>query len=385
MFGDVSIGDVHTEIARARRAAKQADEKERAMISRLNDYRRAKDRSEARVRELAVQLQEAALDSRAWRTQERRVEENVACATETSAEVSISPSPRGSSTVGKHRVLSFPGANRNLPNDASASENADGSENADASDASASASSDDAGVSRAGGKRDAGEHPVFRRIRHGRVGETFALFTSGAVDPNSRDRFGNTPLIVAAQNDRKRIAKMLVKTAGADVNLRNEKGNTALHYCYAYGHFELGTFLERKGADFRVANGAGVAPRDVFRKDPEAERRWRQARRDAEIRNAAAESRRNERRAAVSSRSSFPNAAQRESDSDDGFGTDVECGFETSDEDSDASPRAGNEARSRGCFENGAQARADDVDEDDDSFDGSLGLDSYRALHSGRR
>ena len=58
---------------------------------------------------------------------------------------------------------------------------------------------------------------MFRRIRRGRVADVAALLSSRGVDPDVRDRFGNTPLIVAAQNDRKRISKLVVK-AGADLN-----------------------------------------------------------------------------------------------------------------------------------------------------------------------
>ena len=48
------------------------------MVAQLNAYRRAKDQSEARVRELAAELAEAAKDSRAWQSQARRVALGVA-------------------------------------------------------------------------------------------------------------------------------------------------------------------------------------------------------------------------------------------------------------------------------------------------------------------
>jgi hypothetical protein len=142
-----------------------------------------------------------------------------------------------------------------------------------------------------GGRKNADDHKVFRRVRHGRVADVAALVSSG-VDVDIRDRFGNTPLVVAAQNDRKRISKLLVK-AGADLNAVNVAGNSALHYCYAYGHFDLAEFLERRGADVSVRNEAGVAPRDVLEGDADANARWREAKRDAETRRAvSAEARR---------------------------------------------------------------------------------------------
>ena len=175
-----------------------------------------------------------------------------------------------------------------------------------------------------------------------------------------RDRFGNTPLIVAAQNDRKRISKLVVK-AGADLNAANARGNAALHYCYAYGHFDLAEFLERKGADVSARNEAGVAPRDVLEGDADA--------------NARGAPRSATRRADAPARRARP-AAERElaaaGDGDDGFGTDAEGGFETSDDESDGTPRrhAADDQDSGGFAE-----FADDQEG---------GLHSYRALVTGR-
>jgi hypothetical protein len=71
-----------SELARARRGARQSGDKERAMVAQLNAYRRAKDQSEKRVRELAAELAEAAKDLNAWQSQERRVASGVAEAKE---------------------------------------------------------------------------------------------------------------------------------------------------------------------------------------------------------------------------------------------------------------------------------------------------------------
>ena len=78
-----------------------------------------------------------------------------------------------------------------------------------------------------------------------------------------RDRFGNTPLIVAAQNNRKRISKLCVR-AGVPLDAVNAQGNSALHYCYGYGYFELGEYLIAKGADPDVKNADGLTPRDTL-------------------------------------------------------------------------------------------------------------------------
>ena len=352
-FGDASVADAPTDLARARRAARQSGDKERAMVAQLNAYRRAKDQSEARVRELAAELAEAAKDSRAWQSQARRVALGVA-----DAKSSIHPLSDASA-----REASTPRPSRGggAPVYLVASDG-DVASDSDVSDGDSSASDGDADDAACeGGRRNADDHPVFRHVRRGRVADVAALLSSRGVDPDVRDRFGNTPLIVAAQNDRKRISKLVVK-AGADLNAANARGNAALHYCYAYGHFDLAEFLERKGADVSARNEAGVAPRDVLEGDADANARWRAAKRDAETRRAGAEARR--RRS--------ESVGGFAGDGDDGFGTDAEGGFETSDDESDGTPR---------------RHAADDQDSGgfaEFANDQEGGLHSYRALVTGR-
>ncbi|CAN0457810.1 unnamed protein product, partial [Ectocarpus sp. 8 AP-2014] len=59
---------------------------------------------------------------------------------------------------------------------------------------------------------------------------------------------GVTLLHVAAQNGNKRIAKLCLRK-GADVNKRNNNGQTPLHYAYSYGFESFGEYLISKGAD----------------------------------------------------------------------------------------------------------------------------------------
>ena len=53
------------------------------------------------------------------------------------------------------------------------------------------------------------------------------------------------------------MAKLFVRM-GADVNAINNRGNTALHYCFAYEYRQLGEFLISCGADDCIANRAGL-------------------------------------------------------------------------------------------------------------------------------
>jgi hypothetical protein len=71
------------------------------------------------------------------------------------------------------------------------------------------------------------------------------------------DQFGNTLLILAAQQGSKRMCKFLLRR-GAKINMQNLVGNTVLHYCYAYSHYNLADYLKSKGADDSILNGEGL-------------------------------------------------------------------------------------------------------------------------------
>lgn len=78
------------------------------------------------------------------------------------------------------------------------------------------------------------------------------------VPVNSRDAFGNTLLHVGCQNGLKRIVKLALRR-GANINSQNNRGNTALHFCFAYGYGDsLGAYLISKGADTTVENDDGL-------------------------------------------------------------------------------------------------------------------------------
>ncbi|GHP12496.1 hypothetical protein PPROV_001122400 [Pycnococcus provasolii] len=90
-------------------------------------------------------------------------------------------------------------------------------------------------------------HPLFSKIRNGRVDEVESNLRDGTFPQDARDQFGNTMLIVACQNNRKRIAKMALRY-GVNPNATNLQGKTALHYCREYGYDDLGDYLLSKGA-----------------------------------------------------------------------------------------------------------------------------------------
>jgi len=97
---------------------------------------------------------------------------------------------------------------------------------------------------------------LFSYARHGRCEEIERKLDEG-LPVDVRDEYGNTMLITACQNGNKRVAKAVLRR-GADINSRNYKGNTPLHYCYHYGYGEtLGQYLISKGADSDAKNNFG--------------------------------------------------------------------------------------------------------------------------------
>ena len=108
----------------------------------------------------------------------------------------------------------------------------------------------------AAGNGGGAAHPLFSKVRNGRVDEVESCLREGTFSQDARDQFGNTMLIVACQNNRKRIAKMALRY-GVDPNAQNHQGNTALHYCLEYGYTDLGEYLLAKGARDHLRNANG--------------------------------------------------------------------------------------------------------------------------------
>ena len=96
----------------------------------------------------------------------------------------------------------------------------------------------------------------FSKVRHNKVAECEDQISAG-FPMDVRDRHGNTPLLVAAQNGHKRLVKMFLR-AGADVNATNHQGNTGLHFTMSYGYQSLANYMLSKGADDTLMNMKGL-------------------------------------------------------------------------------------------------------------------------------
>lgn len=71
------------------------------------------------------------------------------------------------------------------------------------------------------------------------------------------DQFGNSLLLLAAQQGSKRMVKFLLRR-GANLDWQNTSGNTAMHYCYAYNNASLGDYLKTRGANDGLLNVDGM-------------------------------------------------------------------------------------------------------------------------------
>ena len=92
---------------------------------------------------------------------------------------------------------------------------------------------------------------------HARANNISALEACLDANPSQvdlQDADGNTPLLAAVQTNSKRSKK----GRGATLDAANHRGQTALHFCFALGHHELGEYLISKGADSSLLNAEGL-------------------------------------------------------------------------------------------------------------------------------
>ena len=108
------------------------------------------------------------------------------------------------------------------------------------------------------------KYDIFSFARHNKFSELETLFMDG-LNPDSKDEHGNTILIIAAQNNNKRIIKIALRY-GAQINMQNMMGNTALHFAKEYKYDSIYEYLIKKGADTEIKNLRGMKAKEGLRK-----------------------------------------------------------------------------------------------------------------------
>lgn len=73
------------------------------------------------------------------------------------------------------------------------------------------------------------------------------------LDPKT----GNSPLHITCQNGHEEMTKVLIE-AGANVNAKNGKGQTALHMAMSYDYYRVVVMLLEGGADKEQRNDDGI-------------------------------------------------------------------------------------------------------------------------------
>jgi hypothetical protein len=110
---------------------------------------------------------------------------------------------------------------------------------------------------------------LFSFVRHNRYEAVESMLAQDGELLQVKDDAGNGLLHIAAQNNHRRIGKLLLKLR-SDVDAKNARGNTPLHYAYAYGYSQLAEFLVTVGADESVQNVAGLVPSEGLGEEKEA-------------------------------------------------------------------------------------------------------------------
>lgn len=75
-----------------------------------------------------------------------------------------------------------------------------------------------------------------------------------------------TPLMAAVYKNNNDIAKMLLDL-GADANIADTKGTTALHYAIMFKNIDLIKVLIDNGADIKLKDNKGLSPLDLAELD----------------------------------------------------------------------------------------------------------------------
>ena len=89
--------------------------------------------------------------------------------------------------------------------------------------------------------------------------ESVKVLLDGGVDPNVRDEFGSTPLLIASEKGNIKVLGELI-VAGADVNVHNNNGLTPILAAIMANSVEAVRILRSHGAKAKVRDDTGTTP-----------------------------------------------------------------------------------------------------------------------------
>ena len=89
--------------------------------------------------------------------------------------------------------------------------------------------------------------------------ETIQLLIARGAEINTKDKYGETPLHYATENNHREIAGLLI-SKGADINAQNNEGETPLHAATFWGYKGMIELLIGNGADVNIKDNNGISP-----------------------------------------------------------------------------------------------------------------------------
>ena len=100
------------------------------------------------------------------------------------------------------------------------------------------------------------------KFKRGQTKEICKLLINGGADVNYKNQLGQTVLHKAAVNARDDICALLLEN-GADINTQDKMGNTALHKAAMYGSYKVVELLIKKGAEIDLKNAVKKTALDL--------------------------------------------------------------------------------------------------------------------------
>ncbi|KAM3134056.1 hypothetical protein pb186bvf_013782, partial [Paramecium bursaria] len=107
-----------------------------------------------------------------------------------------------------------------------------------------------------------GSQPIHLAAAYGHFHIVKFLKDQAKANINSIDKYGRTPLAMAARNGNLEILSYLLKN-GADYRINDSSGNSPMHYAAAYGFAECLLELKKAGADQYFNNSSHLTPLGV--------------------------------------------------------------------------------------------------------------------------
>ena len=85
------------------------------------------------------------------------------------------------------------------------------------------------------------------------------IYEQCQIDPETKDKDGNSLLNIAVQSNSFQIVNYLLNV-GASPNTQNNKNNTPLHYALTFHNYEIADILIKRGANEKALNKLGATP-----------------------------------------------------------------------------------------------------------------------------